>query len=478
MNDFYKDLKKQLKKKNINIINTDYYSYIQDWKSWYIGYVDGFHNYNVRLADGNTAKRERLTMNMAKKVCEDRTKLIWSENVRITLDDDSKTQKLWEILDSKKNNISIMMPKMIELANAQGTVAFTEFQTKDGETVIEYIEDAMSIVPYSYDNYNITGMCVLDQFTEEEKGKTIYYTHITYHEFDGTNYTKLNELYKSRDVSSLGKEVSFEEKYPNVKEVVKYDNVERPHFQIYRPNIANNYDISTPMGISIFANSIDRLKSIDTKYDSFNNEFIQGKKRILVDRNSLKSSPQIDKSGNVTNVLYFDKNDDTYVAIRGMEGQPVKEIDFNLRVEEHVNALNSDLSWLGANMGFGESFYSFDGSRMKTATEVINEDSEAFRTMQSDSIVLKDVIYDLVMSICDIEGIEVKNINIELDTTRFVDKEKEYQRFQYELSNGLMSKVDYLIKVYGLEEEEAIKKVEEINSENPSIEDLIGKVEE
>ena len=96
-----------------------------------------------------------------------------------------------------------------------------------------------------------------------------------------SKYVKYNELYKSKDKNSLGKEIDFEKKFPNVENPVEYET-DTPHFQILRPNIANNIDIQTPMGLSIFANSIDRFKAIDIKYDSFTNEYTSGKKSILV----------------------------------------------------------------------------------------------------------------------------------------------------------------------------------------------------
>ena len=471
----YKDLKKELKTKGIDIINTSYYDNIRDWKQWYSGNCPDFHSYTVKLADGSVASKERLTMNMAKKVCEDRTKLVWSEKVKINLDNEEKTKKLWEILDSKQNNFSIMMPMMLELAYAQGTTAFTEFIDSQGRVRIEYITNAMNIVPYACDSYNITGMCVLDQFTAEEKNKTVYYTHITFHEYNNGNYYKTNSLYKSKKPDELGKEIPFATMYPNVEETVIYENVSVPHFQIYRPNIANNIYPDIPMGLSILANNIDKFKAIDIKYDSYCNEFIQGKKRILVDKTALKGSPTITEDGNITNVLYFDKNDDTYVAINGMQDQPVKEIDFTLRVQDHMDAINSELNWLSAGVGFGESYYSLEGSRVKTATEVMSEDSEAFRTKNADEIVLKDMIYDLVSAICYLAKIDFNTIEIITDYSRFKDETAEQLRYEREVNSGLISKVEYRMNVYGEDEETARAKIAEIKENEPSIKDLIGE---
>lgn len=40
-----------------------------------------------------------------------------------------------------------------------------------------------------------------------------------------------------------------------------------------------------------------------------------------------------------------------YVAINGMDGQPVKEIDMSIRHQEHIDSINADLNYIGAGVG-------------------------------------------------------------------------------------------------------------------------------
>lgn len=481
----YDDLRKQLNKKGINIINTDYYDLIDVWNSWFKGVVDDFHFYNIKIADGSTQQVEKKTMSIAKKSAEDMMKLNWSNKCDIKLGNDDKTKALWKVLDSKQNNFTIMFPQVLELAFALGTAGMNEYKDELGRTRIEYMLNPSCIIPYAYDNFNITGFVALDQWQEIEKNKPVFYTHLTYHEFktekdDKTDelkqvYRKLNELYKSKDANTLGKEIPFEEKYPNVEESVVYDTG-TPHFQIVKPPIVNNADISNPMGISIFANSIDKLKSIDDKYDSFDREFIDGKRRILVDKTTLKASPQVDVDGNVTQTLYFDKNDRTYVAVNGMKDQPIKDISFDLRYKEHIDSINAELSWYSSALGFGEDYYKFDGGGQATATEILSENDEAFRTKQVYETVIKDVIIDLVKSICFLEGIEISEdeIQVEFDYSRFENQEKTQQRLEREVSKGITSKVEYRMKVYGETEEVARQKIAQIKEEEPNTADLLG----
>ena len=479
----YEDLKKQLHKKGIDIINIDYYNLIDVWKSWYKGVVDDFHFYNIKIADGSNVEVEKKTMSMAKKSSEDMMKLNWSNKCDIKLGTEEKTKKLWNVLDSKQNNFTIMFPQMLELAFALGTTGMNEYKDELGRTRIEYMCDPSCIVPYAYDNFNITGFVTFDQWQEEEKNKPIFYTHLTYHEFKTEKndngelkqvYRKLNELYKSKDTNILGKEIPFEEKYPKVEEMVEYDT-DTPHFQIIKPPIVNNVDISTPMGISIFANSIDKLKSIDDKYDSFDMEFIDGKRRILVDKTALKASPQV-IDGNVVETLYFDRNDRTYVAMNGMKDQPIKDISFDLRYKEHIDSINAELSWYSGSIGLGSDYYKVDGKGNATATEILSEDDEAFRTKQVYETVIKDVIIDLVKSVCYLENIELSEneIQIDFDYSRFENQTATQARLEREVSKGITSKVEYRMKVYGETEEVAKQKIALIKEEEPSIEDMLG----
>ena len=230
------------------------------------------------------------------------------------------------------------------------------------------------------------------------------------------------------------------------------------------------------MGLSIFANSIDKLKAIDNKYDSFDNEFVDGKRRILVDKTALKSAPQVNDDGSISQQLFFDRNDRTYVAMNGMKDQPIKDICFDLRYKEHVDSINAELNWYSSALGFGEDYYKFDGSGQATATEILSQNDDAFRTKQNYETVVKDVIIDLVKSICYLENIEVTDdeIEITMDYSRFENQEKTQQRLEREVSNGITSKIEYRMKVYNETEEVARQKIQEIEKNSPKADDLLG----
>ena len=159
----------------------DIYDFQEIWLEWYRGNVNDFHYYN-EVINGQEVQMERLTMNMAKKVCEDVAKLLWTEKTGIELSNQKATKRLWEVLDSKENSFTINFPMFLEKALAIGTGALIEYKNTEGKTIIDYLMGNV-IIPYKYTNSYINGLITVSRFTEQVRKKVIYYTHITYHEY-------------------------------------------------------------------------------------------------------------------------------------------------------------------------------------------------------------------------------------------------------------------------------------------------------
>ena len=461
----YEDIADTLSKKGIDLCVGSIYDYQQVWKSWYKGNVADFHFYS-EVVNGQKVMKERLTMNTPKKNCEDIAKLLWTEKTRIELDNEESTKRLWKVLDSNENEFTVNFPIFLEKGCALGTGALIEYKNSEDKTIIDYVSGDV-IIPYKFTNSYINAIITISRFKEKTKKKKWIYTHITYHEYEKGVYRTLNELYRSESETELGKEVNFNSMFPDTKETEEIET-EAPRFQIFKTNMANNIDMDSPMGISVLANSIDRYKSIDMKYDSFYREFKLGKKRILVDPTAMKASMQSDENGNVRNVQYFDVNDEAYVGVNGMENQPVKDIDFSLRTQEHIDSINMDLNWLSANLGLGNNFYKFENGGLRTATEIISENADAFRTKVHYDIIVNNVIENLVKAICEMENIPYSNITIVSDDSIIEDKNTEQVRALQEVTQGLRSKKSYLMDIKGMTDKEAEQELAEIESEKQS----------
>lgn len=130
-------------------------------------------------------------------------------------------------------------------------------------------------------------------------------------------------------------------------------------------------------------------------------------------------------------------------------------------------------------MAFGENHYHFDGTNLSTATAVISSNSKMARRMKKLQIGYESAIYDLVKAICYVSSTFGKyNLNtddmvIQFDDSVVEDKNEESNRALRELSAGVLSKVEYRIKIYGESPEIAKKAIEEIEASEPTVNDLI-----
>jgi len=455
---------KELVKLSGQGITEDFTDLIELWLSWYRNQPD-FHNYTINTLN-SVVKKKRYSLNMAKKVCEDWVDLVYSEGVYFNIDNERVKKVVDEVLES--NNFKYEFANVLEKTFALGTTLMVQFYDNESKkTVIDFIEADM-ILPTEYDNGKINSVITVSQIVDDGGYKNI----VAEYKFDG-QYFESNYLeYFSEDDDKLGVLVSSEDE----NKVSVQANV--CHFQIIKPNICNNFEIRNPMGVSIFGNSIDTLQAMDLKYDSFASEFEMGRKRIIVSSDLVKSQIT-EANGVVSRVRYFDSSETVFQAMPfdADNSEPIRHIDPTLRTQEHIDAINYELNLLSQKVGLGSGFYEFTNKGLKTATEVISENSDTYRTIRKHQQILAEALKEMVASICEIEGItESYGITIDFDDSIINDKNTQIDNGIKEVSAGLMSKLTYLIDVKGYTEKQALEELQRINDESglQSIDMIVG----
>lgn len=451
----------KLKALGYTTVDEDFYRKIDEWKSWHEGDVKGFHRYKVRNGQ-NVVKCKRYTMNMGKKVPEDWANLLMNERVEITLDGDKEQEFIDRVF--AENNFSVRANEMQEFAFALGTVAFIPrvvgMQVVDGSAIsgsaqgiaIDYVT-VEHIWPLSWHNGVITE-CAFDSIVTSN-GEDYCYLQI--HRKENGVYQIENRVYHY-DNDNIGTEVELSEVsgFENVPAVV-YTGSDRRQFVIDRPNIANNFDYSVPLGVSVYANAIDNLKGVDVAYDSYVNEFLLGKKRIMVKPAAMEY---------LDGEPVFDASDVTYYVLPedlGNDGAVITPIDMTLRTADHTTGIQTMLDLLSSKCGFGESHYRFDGGNLTTATQVISENSTLFRTVKKHEIILEQAIKELCRIILHLGNTamgaglnEEAAVTIDFDDSIIEDKTSERSNDRQDLAAGIMNDWEYRAKWY--HEDEATAK--------------------
>lgn len=457
-------------------IKDDIKGYIEQWESWYIGNVRNFHNYFI-YNGRQKVNQKRYTMNMAKEISEDWADVLWSEKCKISMKNNESQQEF----DNLVNDLGLdeVISQAIEKSGALGTCAvvtnvYDLLSNKDTMTIDVSqaktrtdIVDVDLIFPLSWNNKTITE-CAFGSVEYNDGNK---YIILSVHKLnDKGNYVIYNHLLK--EINSNLTEIKNDDGTIN-----EFDTLSnKKWFAIFKPNLTNNLFKNNPFGIPHYANAIDKLKAVDIAFDGLPNEVKDGRKRTFVRADMLNYDDGTQK-------MVFDPNDTSiYVLPKGAtKDDLIQSESDDLRTDKLIGTLNTCLNILGNSVGFGENHYHFDGTNLSTATAVISSNSKMFRRKKKLEIGYESAIFDLVQAICYASStFGTNNINTDgmvilFDDSIVEDKQAESTRALEEVSAGVLSKVEYRMKIFGETKEIAKQKIEEIRKNEPTLVDLIGE---
>ena len=180
---------------------------------------------------------------------------------------------------------------------------------------------------------------------------------------------------------------------------------------------------------------------------------------------------------------YFDADDEAYVALKcdDEKSLDIKDNTVELRVEEHVSAINALLDLLCFQVGLSSGAFSFNGSQgLKTATEVVSADSKTARTAKANKNLLQEFIQGIVESVIalgvdlgDVPPSDDYGIVITMPDGVVIDDNTKIENNIKLVSAGLKSKVSAIMDIFGCEEEDALKELERISKESQISADMI-----
>lgn len=444
-------VKAYLLKREFNVASDETYNRIDEWLDWYQNDVEKFHKYSVYNGVVMT-KQDRYKLGMAKTVSEDWANLLLNEKVAIHAG--GYDARLTEIL--RANNFQTRANQLLELSFALGTGAFVEYKNAEGDVVIDYIRADM-IYPLTWDNGDVTE-CAFGTPKVVDGKKVIY---IQIHRFGRSEEEKGDEYYiENRYIDQeSGEEIDAPE---DIVEIVGTESVE-PLFQLVTPNICNNIDLDSPLGISIYANALDEVKGCDLIYDSYMNEYVLGRKRIMVPLSQAKRQMEAD---GVTNPV-FDPNDTVYYILpedRNGENK-LTEVDMTIRASDHELGMQRALDLLSFKCGMGAGRYKFEQGGVKTATEVISDKSDLYQNRQKHCIIISAAIINLIRAVSFLDQGGVVDATVDFDDSIIEDSNTIIDKNIKLVGAGLRSKVKAIMEINKCSEEEAQEELERIKED-------------
>ena len=174
---------------------------------------------------------------------------------------------------------------------------------------------------------------------------------------------------------------------------------------------------------------------------------------------------------------FFDTDQSVFVGMAGGidENGGIKDLTTDIRTEQYVSAMNQFIKTLEMQVGLSTGTFSFDAQGLKTATEVVSENSMTYQTRNSHLNNVERAIQELIISVLelgksyDLYNGDIPTLNdvqLNFDDGVFLDKTAQLDYYAKAVAAGLYSKKRTIETVFDVTDEDAEKILAEIQSES------------
>lgn len=407
------------------------------------------------------------TINFAKSVCSETARLALL-GTKITISGGAKAEYLQEQID----NVYFKLREWTEYACAYGTVVL-----KPNGTSIDCVLPNNFIVT-DQSNGEITGIVFINKETSEDGKK--YYTRLEYHRFveDGI-YVITNKCYVSKVDGEKGKLIDIKlTPWKELDEEAAIQNMDKPLYGVLRMPQANNVDIGSPLGLSIFSDAIEELKDLDIAYSRNAEEIGDSRRMVLIDSDRLLPSGTKVRNS----IRGFERARDEmklpkYVkAVNGTTSDEVyHEINPNLNTDTRLTGINALLSQIGYKIGFSNGYFVFNESTgMITATQVDSDDRRTIQFIKDIRDQIEKCLNGLINAISvfadlyDVVPVGKYEVVYDFGDITY-NLEEDRKRWWGYVVQGKVPAWKYFVKFEGMSEEEAKAMVTEAQGKEPTL---------
>lgn len=451
------------------MVSNDEYNRIETNVRYYAGRFD---KVKYKDSNGNHQVREFNHLPIGRTAAKKIASLVFNEQAEIKVNNQVADAFLTETLKNDRFNKNF--ERYLESCLALGGLAMRPY-VDDDKVRVSFIQ-APVFFPLQTNTQDVSSAAIVTKSTKVINKKLMHYTLIEIHEWkNSSEYVITNELYESEDAGRVGSRVPLNVIYEDLKDVVKVDNVTRPLFTYLKPPGMNNRDINSPLGLSIFDNAKTTIDFINTTYDEFMWEVKMGQRRVAVPSQTVKT--EYDLNGDmVTTRKEFDVGHNVYEQFdSGLdEGIKITDLTTPIRSDDYIKAINEGLSLFEMQLGVSAGMFTFDGRSMKTATEIVSENSDTYQMRNSIVALVEQSLKELVVSIFELARAydlytgqmpDMDDISINLDDGVFTDRNAELDYWIKVVNAGFGTQLQAIEKVLNVTPEKAKKIKIEIDNE-------------
>ena len=427
----------------------------------------------IEYKDSNGTKQKRdynhlpVGRTAAKKIAS----LVFNEQAEIKLDDKNADKF---IQDQLQNDRFIKnFERYLESCLALGGLAMRPY-VDNGKVRVSFVQ-APVFLPLQSNTQDVSSAAIVTKTTKSEGQKQKYYTLIEFHEWKNSEeYTITNELYKSDNQDTVGARVPLSTLYEDLEETVNVNGLSRPLFTYLKTPGMNNKDINSPLGLSIFDNAKTTIDFLNETYDQFMWEVKMGQRRVAVPTQMIK--PEYNQQGEKVIVKrQFEAGQNVYEQFDNGDmdkGIGITDLTTPIRSDDYIKAINEGLALFEMQIGVSAGMFSFDGKSMKTATEIVSENSDTYQMRNSIVSLVEQALKELIISMIELAiayGLykgsvpTMDKISINLDDGVFTDRNAELDYWIKVVTAGFGTHAMAIEKVLNVTPEQAMKIESEVH---------------
>jgi len=342
-----------------------------------------------------------------------------------------------------------------EIACAKGGIVLKPY-VSNGTVYVSRVQ-AENFVPISFDETGrITDAAFVDRYVSGRK----IYTRIERHTLKHGVYEIRNSSYVSSTNTDLGKQISLSETemWKDLCPYVTCEGIKRPLFAYIKMPMANHLDITSPLGISVFAKIVPLIEDAEKQYERLLWEFESGERALYVDESAIRR----DKHGNRA---LPDKR--LYRLINSGNDALFEDWTPTLRGSEIAEGLNEILRRIEFGTGLAYGTLSDAQNIDRTAEEFRASKQRSYTHICEIQAAIKTGLIELAEAmdiLADLYSLSESGKfyqSFEFDDSIVADRKTEFDEKMRLLEKGIIMPWELRMWYFGEEEAEAIKKLNE-----------------
>ena len=315
----------------------------------------------------------------------------------------------------------------------------------DGHIYFDWTMD-WALYPLAFDDDgNLSDVVIPDTFTE---GKTVY-TRLERHTVEGRNVKITQRAFKSNNVHSIGTEIELSEvpRWASLQPEVIVQDTDGPLFGWFKAATANNVDVDSPLGASVYAKAVDVIKEADKQYSRLLWEFEGSELASDVDPTVLRPKA-VQKDGKT--VMETPKlNQRLFRGVDLGEDATYKVFNPSIRDASLLNGLNQLLIRVEDLCGLSRGTLSDANVDARTATELRIIKQRSYATVADNQraleTCLKNVIraMDKYATLYNLAPVGEYDVSFDWDDSIVTDSEQEMNEMLMLYNAQIISKQEF-----------------------------------